>query len=339
MAVQFAIEIAFDPVLRLGDAELRWQTVGVSVALLVALAIAARIGGHLPGAPPLLERRAPHRPVRRYMIGAPYPPAPVIEQGEVARVEPLRLEDLVFICLGVVPGAFVGGRVVHGLVFPDAYLYQPQLLLDPATGSLSLLGAVVGGALSGAYICRLLGAPLRRWADAAAVPMILALGLGKIAQLLGGSGQGAPFNGPWAVAFVGEGPWIGMDARLPAHPSQVYEGLWLLLGIPVILAVAGPGRELGRWLGRLRRLAGPDRPDGQLLLAALCWFLLGRVAVGFTWRDERLVGPLNGEQVVALVVLAAIALSGAAIRRARRETWRDGRPAPAGYGDIAQRDR
>jgi len=55
---------------------------------------------------------------------------------------------------------------------------------------LSLLGAVLGGALSGAYIAGLLEGTTRRWADLAALPMLLALGLGKLAQLLGGAGQG-----------------------------------------------------------------------------------------------------------------------------------------------------
>lgn len=315
MALPLAIEVAFDPVLRLGEALLRWQTIGISLALLLALAVAAVIGGHLPGAPPVLSRRAPHRPVRHHLVGARYPPAPVVEPTEPAVVRPLRLEDLVFVCLAIVPGAFIGGRLVHGLVFPDAYIRQPELLLDPASGSLSLLGAVVGGSLSGAYVCRLLGAPARRWADAAAVPMLLALGLGKLAQFLGGSGQGTPFDGSWAVAFTGDGPWISIDAHVPAHPSQVYEGLWLLLGIPVVLVLAGPGLDLGHRLGRLRRLSGPERNEGVLFISALCWFLFGRVLVGFSWRDEDLLGPLNAEQLAALVLLAAMGLAAVWWRR------------------------
>ena len=39
--VMAVIEISFDPLLRLGELSVRWQTIGVTVALLAALAVAA----------------------------------------------------------------------------------------------------------------------------------------------------------------------------------------------------------------------------------------------------------------------------------------------------------
>ena len=255
------IEINFDPLLRIGELTLRWQTIGVTLAVLAALAIASRLS---------------------------------FRRG-------LGLPDLATIVAGVVPGAVIGGRLVHGLVFWDAYAANPMELLDPSVGTLSLTGAVLGGALTGAYICRLIGAPVRRWADVAAAAMLLAIGIGKLAQFLGGSGQGLPFDGPWAVAFTGAGPWISSNPAIPAHPSQIYEGLWNLLGILVVSRPSRPGR-LFAWT---------HRPDGEgwLFVGALGWFLVGRVIVGFTWRDQPLIGPLNGEQAIALMALAAIVVS------------------------------
>jgi prolipoprotein diacylglyceryltransferase len=121
--------------------------------------------------------------------------------------------------------------------------------------------------------------------------MLLALGLGKVAQLLGGSGQGLPFDGPWAVAFLGDGPWVSTAAQIPSHPAQLYEGTWLLVGLPV--------------LGGLWRARSELRRPGALFVGALCWFLAGRVLIGFTWRDPGLIGPLNAEQLLALITLAA----------------------------------
>ncbi len=234
---------------------LRWQTIGVTVAMLAALAVA----------------------------------------GHASSRRPLGLADLATIIAGIVPGAVIGGRIVHGLVFWDAYAADPQRLLDPAVGTLSLTGAILGGALTGAYIARLIGAPVGRWAQAAAVPMLVAIGLGKLAQFLGGSGQGLPFDGPWAVAFTGVGPWISSNAAVSAHPSQIYEGLWDLLGILVLWR---PTRFF-RWTHR-------SVGEGWRFVGALGWFLVGRVVVGFSWRDQALIGPLNGEQVIALVSLAGV---------------------------------
>lgn len=266
MALPAVIEIALDAVVQVGGLDIRWQTIGVTVALLAGLALAAAI-------------------VNRSARG-------------------LRMDDLGYLALGSVPGAVVGGRIVHGLAYWEFYATHPLRLIDPSAGSLSLLGAVLGGTLSAAYVATLLGSPRRRWADATAVPLLVILGLGKIAQFLGGSGQGTPFDGPWAVAFVGDGAWHSLNPDLPAHPAQLYEALWLLAGLPLVLAVGGPGRDFGPFLARpLRVLAGPVRRDGTLFALVAAWFLLGRLVVGFTWRDDALIGPLNAEQAVALVAL------------------------------------
>ena len=220
-----------------------------------------------------------------------------------AATPPLRVSDMLPILVAIVPGAIVGGRLVHAVAHFDFYLARPAALIDPSVGSLSLLGAVLGGCLSAAYVARWMGDHLVRWADAAALPMLVVLGLGKLAMVLGGSGQGLPFDGPWAVAFTGEGPWVSANPGLPSHPSQVYEGLWLLLGLP-LLAIVGRRRPHG---------------TGRMFVFALCWFLVGRLLVGFTWRDMPVIGPLNPEQAIAALVLAGLAV--AVLRGGKGLSW------------------
>ena len=269
--------LSFDPTIHVADLVIRWQTVGVTVALLIGLTVAAVYGAGI---------------LRTARDG-----------------NALRLDDMVYIILGVVPGAVVGGRIVHALVFWEAYAADPVRLIDVSAGALSLTGAVIGGTLSGYYIARLIGAPVGRWADAAVVSLLVVLGLGKFAQLLGGSGQGAPSDAAWAVAFGGPGPWVSPLPGVPAHPSQVYEGLWLLAALPVAVLWLGSRRAL--WAKRHGDQAVAVDRGGGLFLAFLLWFMLGRVVVGFSWRDDPVVGPLNVEQVVAtisIVVLAGVGL-------------------------------
>jgi phosphatidylglycerol---prolipoprotein diacylglyceryl transferase len=261
------IELNFDPFLRIGDLAIRWQTIEVTFALLAAFALAALM------APP----RAFYR------------------------------DRLVLIIAAAVPGAVVVGRLVHMLVYWEAYAAAPLSIFDPSVGSLSLFGAVFGGVVTASFIARLLEVRLALWADVAAVPFLLALGFGKLAQLLGGSGQGIPFDGPWAVAFLGEGPWISANPALPSHPSQVYEGVWYLIGIPVVVGWVAARRRGRRASGRVVRT---HSDDGSLFVAALSWFLVGRVLVGFTWRDDALIGPLNAEQLLAFLALVGIHVYG-----------------------------
>ena len=276
------IELSFEPLLQLGQLVIRWQTIATTVALLVALGLCG---------------------------------------WRVSRHGALRMDDLLLILVGIVPGAVVGGRLVHVLAFLDAYLARPMAVVDPRVGSLSLLGAVLGGIGGALYVTRLLRAPARAWADIAALPLLLALGLGKVAQLFGGSGQGAPFDGPWAIAFTGAGPWVSANAELPSHPAQLYEALWLLLPVPFV-ALRGYARRL--WW-RIRRRTPPDVYSGRAFVAVLAWFLAGRVLVGFAWRDAGLIGPFNAEQLLALAALGVtLGLVGRVIVKPT-----EGKPRPA----------
>jgi prolipoprotein diacylglyceryltransferase len=249
--------------------------------------------------------------------------------GAEAGLEPLRLDDLLFITVAVLPGAVIGGRLLYGLDYLDVYALEPAALLDPARGSLSLVGAVIGGTLSGAYIARVLDASWRRWLDVAAPLLLLALAAGKGAQCLGGGGQGLPWDGQWAVAFLGPGPWKSVAPDVPAYPAQLFEGAWALLGI-LPLAVASAAtvarrlperfRQDGAWAER-REARGAEVEPGRLrfglpFLFALAWWLVGRFAVAFSWRDERLLGPLGVEQALGLAALVGVVMVlGLAVRQ------------------------
>lgn len=226
--------------------------------------------------------------------------------------------DIAFIVLAAVPGAVVGGRLVHGLAYAGAYALEPTALLDMGRGSLSLAGAVAGGALTAGYLCRQLGHRPGAWADAAVVPLLLAIGLGKAAMLLGGAGQGLAWDGRGGVAFGGDGPWASADPGTAAYPTQLLEGAWALLGIPALLLLE---RHLAR------RRGASAIATGTLALAGVAWWLAGRAAVAVWWRDEPVLGPWGIEGLTTLVLLViTVAII---IRRTHGATPSDQGPYPS----------
>jgi phosphatidylglycerol:prolipoprotein diacylglycerol transferase len=260
------INVTFDPVLRLTDtSSVRVETIGLAIVLFLGLLLAARIGSITPA------------------VG-PYVPAPG-----------LRIDDLVFIVVGAVPGAIVGGRLGYVLGHLDFYRANPAAVLDPGQGGLTLTLAVPLGILTGGLIARLLGAPVGRWLHAAAFPLLFVLAAGKLVGVLGATGQGAPSDLPWATAFDGPGPWGSLGVAIPSHPSQVYEALL------VALAMAG--------LAIVSRVEFIARRDGGAMFAALGLWAVARFLVAFTWRDPAVAGPLRMEQLLD-VGLLAIALLG-----------------------------
>lgn len=253
------LTLSFDPVVVLGDtASVRLETIALAVVLFAGLVAAVRFG----------------------------------QAGPEPR---LRVDDLIFMVVGAVPGAVVGGRLGYVLDHWTYYQANPGLIADPAQGGFTLTLAVPFGIVTGAVIGRLLGASIGRWMHALAVPLLFVLGAGKLAGVLGASGQGAPSDLPWATAYAGVGPWGSLAADVPAHPSQAYEAIGVVL---VIVAL---------WL--LSRAPLIARGDGAAMWAAIGLWCVVRFVVGFSWRDPAEIGALRVEQVQALAV-GLLALAG-----------------------------
>jgi phosphatidylglycerol:prolipoprotein diacylglycerol transferase len=265
------ITLAFDPVLKLTDmSSVRFETIALAAVLLVGLVLAARIGRLTPAIGPLV-------------------PAPG-----------LRADDLIFIVVGAVPGAIVGGRLGYVLAHLDYYRGHTAAIADPTQGGLELTLAVPLGILTGALIARLVGAPVTRWMHAMALPLLFVLAAGKLIGVLGANGQGSATDLPWATAYLGAGPWDSLAAEIPSHPAQVYEAI---LGLITIIGLAAASR-----------LEFVSRRDGAALYAALGLWAIARFVVAFTWRDPVVAGPLRAEQVLLLLV-AIVAAAGLFERR------------------------
>jgi prolipoprotein diacylglyceryltransferase len=246
------IAFDFDPLFHIGDTlTVRWQTVALAVVVAVSLAAA----------------------------------------GVLARRAGLRADDLLFIAVGAAPGAVIGGRIGYLLTVPEAFQAGPLSLLDPAIGGLELGLAVVGGLISASIVAVLLGAPVGRWAHLAAIPLLAVLAAGKLTMVLGGSGQGRPFDGDWATAFLPPGPWVSLAPAIPSHPSQVYEAIGT--AIVALLVLMASSLDVFR------------AEDGRRLLVALAGWGMARAVASLTWRDPVVVGPLPMGGVIAIGITVA----------------------------------
>jgi phosphatidylglycerol---prolipoprotein diacylglyceryl transferase len=240
----------FDPLLHVGDGAVRWETIAIAAAVFAAIVLAG-VGA--------LRRR-------------------------------LRVDDLLFVVLGIVPGAVVGGRLGYVLLHPAFFQAVPSRILDPGVGSLELTLAVVVGALTGVLVALLLDGRPGPWLQVAALPTLLVLGLGKLATVLGGTGQGLATAGEPATAYLGAGPWGSLGPSIPSIPSQALEAGATVL---VLLLVAV-----------LSLVPVLRRPDGRLFLVALAGWSIARGVVASTWRDPIVIGPLRAEQVLDVIVAA-----------------------------------
>ncbi|MDI3194609.1 prolipoprotein diacylglyceryl transferase [Pseudarthrobacter sp. AL07] len=150
------------------------------------------------------------------------------------------------IVIWAIPFGIIGGRLYHVVSSPDAY-FGPgfdgtgDLWLIPQIqrGGLGIWGAVVLGVL-GAWIgCRRTGVKLTAFLDAAAPGLLLAQALGRWGNYFNQELFGGPTTLPWGLQIDADNANFpaGMPADTLFHPTFLYESLWNVAGVLILLAL------------------------------------------------------------------------------------------------------
>ena len=163
------------------------------------------------------------------------------------------------ITLWTVPFGIVGGRLYHVVTHPNDYFFPGADLwkiLYVWEGGLAIFGAVLFGGLGAFIACRRAGLRFLSFADALAPGMLLAQALGRLGNYFNQELYGAPTTLPWGLQID---PMMSpaFPAGLPAdtlfHPLFLYEMLWNLAGVLIILLADRQfnlrwGRAIGLYL-------------------------------------------------------------------------------------------
>ncbi|MET3162591.1 UNVERIFIED_ORG: prolipoprotein diacylglyceryl transferase [Arthrobacter sp. UYEF10] len=150
------------------------------------------------------------------------------------------------IVIWAIPFGIIGGRLYHVVSSPDAY-FGPgfdgtgDLWLIPQIqrGGLGIWGAVVLGVL-GAWIgCRRTGVKLTAFLDAAAPGLLLAQAIGRWGNYFNQELFGGPTTLPWGLQIDADNANFpaGMPADTLFHPTFLYESLWNVAGVLILLAL------------------------------------------------------------------------------------------------------
>lgn len=181
------------------------------------------------------------------------------------------------IAIWAIPFGIIGGRLYHVFSSPDAYFgpgYDgtgdlsliPQIWL----GGLGIWGAVVLGVV-GAWIgCRRAGVKISAFIDAAAPGILLAQAIGRWGNYFNQELFGGPTTLPWGLSVSPEFVPVGFSPDTLFHPTFLYECLWNLAGVAVLLLV---DRKF-----RLRR--------GRLFLLYAMIYTAGRVWIEMLRIDD-----------------------------------------------------
>ncbi|MET4637027.1 prolipoprotein diacylglyceryl transferase [Mycetocola sp. 2940] len=177
------------------------------------------------------------------------------------------------IILWAVPLGIIGARIFHVLTHPDDYFYPGADLMRVFyiwEGGIAIFGALLGGAI-GAWIgCRLTGIRFWTFADAVAPGLLLAQAFGRFGNWFNQELFGTPTTLPWGLEIdESNAAWpLGLPAGTLFHPTFLYEVIWNLAGVAVLLL-----------LERMLKLQW-----GKVLGLYLIWYGAGRIV----WESIRI---------------------------------------------------
>ena len=189
-----------------------------------------------------------------------------------------------------VPLGIVGARLFHILDNFAFYWHHPGQLWTLQLIGLAIYGVLTGGVAAVVIYSRWKKLPTWRVLDCLALAIPVGQLIGKCANIINGDTWGYPTKLPWG--FVYRNPHALLPANLlgvPTQPTPVYEQVWLLVVIAILLYA----------MPRLKT-------DGMAFLLYLGLYSFGRFFISFERVNNTLFLGLREAQLLALVVLVDV---------------------------------
>ena len=215
-------------------------------------------------------------------------------------------EDISNIALWAVPAGLLGARLYHVITdwnsrysskwWPDAF--------EIWNGGLGIPGGIIGGTLAGYVYVRVKKLPSRTLLDVAAPCLPLAQAIGRWGNYFNQELFGRATDLPWGLEVDADHVPLDHVPGRTYHPTFLYESLWNLGVVAVLIAVDRTGKlKRGKlfplyvgsyFLGRM--WVEELRIDAAAQVGGLRWnfvFAIIMVVVSAVWFFWR--GPLRGD--------------------------------------------
>ena len=210
--------------------------------------------------------------------------------------------DLVFrVAMWGVLGGIVGARLYHVVTSwstVDGEWWEPFAVWE---GGLGVWGGIAGGVLVGAWVVHRAGESVLAFMDAVAPGLLLAQAIGRWGNYFNQELFGEPTDLPWGleIDFANRPDQFANDPTF--HPTFLYESLWSLAGVGVLLLIdrrvriRPPGLfclyvawyTFARFFMELLRVDEAHEWFGLRLNAWVSIVVFVLALVGFVWSQRR----------------------------------------------------
>ena len=202
-------------------------------------------------------------------------------------------DDLLDAVLWGVPLAIVGARLYYVIFYLDLFKkadgsFDWGSAVAIWDGGLAIYGGVIAAFLTGFVLCRKKGIKMGALTDLVVMGFLIGQAVGRWGNFMNREAFGTETTMPWRMELT-----TAMGTSVAVHPTFLYESLWNLVGLLLILFIVSKGRRF----------------DGENTWFYFLWYGLGRSWIEGLRTDSLLVGNtgLRASQLVAIgsVIVAA----------------------------------
>lgn len=226
----------------------------------------------------------------------------------------IKSDDIIDMLFFAVPLCIIGARLYYVLFYLDLYRRSDGSLDWGAMvriwdGGLAIYGAVIMAAVVLLVFCRVKRIPFLAFADLGVYGLFIGQLVGRWGNFVNVEAYGGVTELPWRMcseSIAGElyakglvdaaGYQAVLDGTLGVHPTFLYESLWNLAGLLILLAVLRKGRRF----------------DGQTFLIYFAWYGLGRFWIE-GMRTDSLYLFSTGIRVSQMLALVTFLVAGAVL--------------------------
>jgi prolipoprotein diacylglyceryl transferase len=196
----------------------------------------------------------------------------------------------------------IGARAYHDVTsWNEVPTPKWEGIFEVWKGGLGIWGGILFGALAGAVVVRRAGFSVATFLDVAAPGLLLAQAVGRIGNWWNQELFGKPTTLPWGLKIDARHRPVQYFDRATFHPTFLYELIWNLIGVAVLLYVArrfrirAPGLFalyvawycFGRFFEELLRIDPAHHFAGLRLNAWVSIVVFVGAVAYFVWRQRR----------------------------------------------------
>ena len=207
------------------------------------------------------------------------------------------------LALWVVPLSILGARLYYVLFQADYYLAHPGEILAVWEGGLAIYGGIIAGVLVTVVFCRVKKIPLPAMLDVMCFGVLIGQIIGRWGNFFNREAFGAETE-----IFCRMGLTAPDGSTIYVHPTFLYESLWNLAGLIILISFTKKGRQ---------------RYNGQCVLFYFFWYGLGRSWIEGLRTDSLYLGNTD-IRVSQLLSILLVLVCGTVLFLNRKKNMPDG---------------